>query len=344
MQELPMVQNEVHVTERTAWKTCRLYHQFSYKRGLVPLRVNPGPIWLGTGVHVALATYYKFGALPATTFEKWYKTQAGKIWAFLDISGQTALEEMHALGLTMMTAYAEYAHVADADWEVVAVEEEISIEVLPGYWMTGTLDLLVRNTRTRKLWVVDHKTCASFVDPAALEFDDQMVAYLYLVYRKYNEVPAGAVYSMLRKKIPAEPLVLKKGGLSKAVNIDTTPAVYRAAIEREGLDVADYADILARLEHNEFFRRETVMRTRRELELFEQQIQLEVPEMLRPDAPVFPTMTQDCIWSCQFRDLCRTRATGGDVEFSIAANYKAVEDYDARWLEIAPRYIAEPTA
>jgi hypothetical protein len=52
---------------------------------------------------------------------------------------------------------------------------------------------------------------------------------------------------------------------------------------------------------------------------------------------VFPTMTQDCLWSCRYKDLCRTRLTGGDVEYAISTNFKVVTDYDARYLETHPR-------
>lgn len=60
--------------------------------------------------------------------------------------------------------------------------------------------------------------------------------------------PSAFEVEVVRKKVPKEPPPLKRGGLSKAQNVDTTPELYRRAIDRHGLDPADYADVLARLE------------------------------------------------------------------------------------------------
>jgi len=59
--------------------------------------------------------------------------------------------------------------------------------------------------------------------------------------------PEGFELEVIRKKVPREPPLLKKGGLSKAQNVDTTHDLYLAAIHRHGLNPDDYADVLARL-------------------------------------------------------------------------------------------------
>jgi hypothetical protein len=271
---------DVHVTERSAWKQCRQYHNFSYTRGLVPLTTGIGPMWFGTGVHVALATYYKSGVPPDNAFERWFQAQLYHLvnTEHIDQKGLEKLEGFRALGHVMLDAYEEYARKND-NWEIIGVEEELRYEVSPGKWIVGTVDLLIRDKTTQKLWVVDHKTCASFIDPQALEFDDQMVLYLWMVWKVYNEVPGGAIYSMLRKKIPADPHVLKNGGLSKARDIDTTYEIYLDKLERLGLDPDDYTDVLASLKYNEFFRREYISKSRRELAIFDDQIRVEVEEM-----------------------------------------------------------------
>lgn len=60
--------------------------------------------------------------------------------------------------------------------------------------------------------------------------------------------PAGFELEIIRKKIPKEPPLLKTKRLSKRQGIDTTAELYRRAIDRHGLDPADYADVLGRLE------------------------------------------------------------------------------------------------
>ena len=235
----------------------------------------------------------------------------------------------------MLLMYLTYAE-ANAGLEVVVVEKRITDEVIPGrVELKGSLVLLVR--KSGKLWIVDHKTCSSFIDPEQLVFDPQMAYYLWLVWKVYGEVPGGAIYSMLRKAIPAEPmLVYNNTALSKAKGIDTTVEKYLEAIRRNGFNEADYSEVLKRIEKNEFFRRETVVRSARELKVFDQQILDELTEMTRPYLPIYPTPTRDCVWACGYSDLCRTRLTGGDVEFTIQANYREAsndERFNQRWLE-----------
>ena len=325
---------QISVTEISAWKSCRLYHSFSYTRALAPAKPSVGALWFGTGIHVALATYYKYGTPPVDNWNRWFERE--KQIALVDIydSERDRIEGFNDLGREMMASYLPYAQANDG-WEVVDVEKPITFEIFPGVEFKGSLDLLVR--KNGKLWIVDHKTCSSFIDPEQLVFDPQMAYYLWLVWKVYNEVPGGAIYSMLRKAIPAEPMLVYGGtALSKAKGIDTTPAKYLAAIERNGFNASDYTEVLARISRNEFFRRETVIRSARELKIFDQQILDEIREMTRVDLPIYPTPTRDCVWSCSYSDLCRARLTGGDVEFTIQANYREVstdERFNQRWLE-----------
>jgi hypothetical protein len=60
--------------------------------------------------------------------------------------------------------------------------------------------------------------------------------------------PKGFELEIIRRKVPKEPPLLKSGRLSKKKDIDTTAELYRRAIDRHGLNPADYADVLTRLE------------------------------------------------------------------------------------------------
>lgn len=338
----------IHATERTAFKTCRQYWDFAYIRGLTSLKVSTGPSWFGIGIHYALATYYRDQMLkqvvrePKDIFTTWFYQQFTQDeWNALYIDEQDRLADMLKLGVSMMTDYVPWSQLHD-NFEVLGVEVPLRYEVLPGVDLVGSLDLLVRDKRTGKLWVVDHKTCASFIDPEALVFDDQMMTYLWLVWKVYDEIPGGALYSMLRKQVPVEPMVVYGGtALSKAKSIDTTYTKYMEAIVRNGFDPANYQDILTKVSANEFFRREAIVRSRKELELLDNQIKLEAEEMTRSWIPIYPTMTRDCLWACDYRDLCRTRLTGGDVEYTIETQFREQTESDRRnrWLG-APDSIA----
>jgi len=300
---------EVHVTERSTFKFCRRQWRYAYRDNLTSRNSPHHALWIGQGVHIALAAYYR-GDDPMQSLDQWFWSELGPDQSPEE---QREAEETKLLMTTMIVGYLEFAKTTD-DFEVIAVETPLSARIRGTHaTLVGTLDLLVR--RRGRLWVVDHKTCASFADPLALELDDQMTAYLWLVAQIYGEVPAGAVYNQLRKKIPAEPMLLQSGmRLSKDKSVDTTPEKYLAAIRQYGFNEVDYEDILASLKQNEFFKRELIARNSRELESFGKFLVDECREMLSVRTSLYPNPTRDCSWGCSYRVLCKSDSEGGDTD------------------------------
>jgi hypothetical protein len=312
----------IHVTERQDFKTCRRLWKYAYKENLKLPEDPLNALWIGRGVHAGLATYYR-GGDPLAGFHIWLdkKLPPHKRDA-LDEESWRKLQEIITLSETMLTNYKTFAERNDA-FEVVAVETPLSV-LVPGTKarLQGTLDLLIR--KNNHLWVFDHKTCASFVDQQHLDIDDQMTAYQWLVWKTCGEQPAGAIYNELRKKIPATPYLLKSGkSLSKDRSIDTTPDIYRKAIQENGFDESDYADVLARIGQNEFFRRTTIPRNKHELETFGKWLVYEAREMTSKKTPLYPNPNQlFCGW-CDYKILCKAENEGGDVKSLREALYVA---------------------
>jgi hypothetical protein len=137
----------------------------------------------------------------------------------------------------------------------------------PLWRIAGKWDIVLHDTQTGRVVVRDYKTTVR--DPMKfamlLELDTQPILYFYAsrylqAYRgkdkkdfpvwpqEVNPI-GGFELEIIRKKVPKEPPLLKKGGLSKAQNIDTTPELFRQAINKNRLNEADYADVLERLEN-----------------------------------------------------------------------------------------------
>lgn len=306
--------NEVHVTDRQAFKACRRMWGYRNREHLQPVKESTGALWLGKGIHVGMETYYT-GGDAIQGFRSWLDQKVSaddisKMWP----DEKFKLNEIITLAETMLTRYIDFAKKHD-DFEVVDVEKTLRVQV-PNtkYYLVGTLDLLVR--RKGKLWIVDHKSYQQFVDPTDLELDDQMTAYMWLVSQVYGEMPGGAIYNQLRKKIPTEPKVLKSGGLSKDKGIDTTYEKYLEAINTNGLDPNDYQDILEKLKHNQYFKRELIARNANELKTFGLHLTDEVTDMMNPNLPLYPNPTRDCQWRCaDYRSLCKCQNEGGDIEY-----------------------------
>lgn len=305
---------EIHVTERDTFKFCRRQWKYAYQENLHPAEEYKGALWIGKGTHYALAEYYKTGRDPIDGFREWLRTKVDPDeFMMLYDDQQQALEGTVVLIEEMLTGYMDFAQKHD-DFKVVAVEFPIRVRI-PGSpaYLVGTLDMVVQ--RAGKLWVVDHKTYQSFVTAEQLQKDDQMKAYLWLLWQKTGKVPAGAIYNQFRKKIPATPLLLKNGkALSKDKSIDTTAERYRRAIKGYGFEEADYTDLLAYLEGNEFFRREEVAHTKTSLANFTTQLTAEMQDMCNPKAPIYPYIKRDCSWGCSYKMLCDSDDEGGDTQ------------------------------
>ena len=302
----------IHVTERRRFKNCRRAWQYSDKIGLKKIKDDRNALWLGRGVHTALAGYYS-GQNEQDAFDEWLeKTVPQPARDAFSTEEFSRFHEMIDLATTMIAGYIQFAKQSDT-FEVISVEKKLSAKI-PGTkgTLVGTIDLLVR--QGGRLWVYDHKTCASFIDPQLLDLDDQMTSYLWLVWKTYGEMPAGAVYNQLRKKIPAEPYLLKSGkSLSKDKSIDTTYKKYYDAILTHGFNPEDYEDTLIKIAEKKFYCRELVPRNKNELGNFEQHLVDEYREMASKNTPIYSNPTRDCSW-CDYLCLCKAENEGGDVQ------------------------------
>lgn len=302
----------IHVTERQLFKQCRKAWQYKY-REFLQLPTDPiNASWIGRGIHAALAGFYQGNDI-LKSFHYWLDRKLPQPERdALTIEEFRNLQDIITLCETMLLGYVDFSRKND-DFQVVAVERPLSVRIprTKGR-LVGTTDLLVR--KKGRLWVYDHKTCQSFANLEKLELDDQMTAYLWLVWRSYGEVPAGAVYNQLRKKIPAEPYLLKSGkALSKDKSIDTTGVVYKSAILRYGFNIEDYRDILDRLSVNEFYHREIIPRSQVELENFEKYLTYEYREMTSRNTHIYLNPSDSCSY-CDYRTLCKSENEGGDAQ------------------------------
>lgn len=308
----------VSITERAAFKLCRRQHDYAYRQHLVPNEVRPSAMWIGRLVHFALAEYYS-GRDWHTGFDSWIDRHSAS-------GGDEGLdpETIAAMSLAeaLIQTYVEYAQANDT-WEVLEVEPSWTISV-PGARapLECHPDLVVREAG--RLWIVDHKTCASFKQPAELQWDDQMTGYLYAAWRRYGEMPAGAIYNQIRKSIPRRPMLLKSGDrLSVDKSIDTTYDIYLAAILEHGFDPANYTALLENLKKNRFICREVIPHNSIELQNFEVQCGQEIEDIRSELTFRYPNKTHDCAWRCSFKGLCQAQDEGGDVPALIDFNFHA---------------------
>src|SRR5690606_22131480 len=121
---------------------------------------------------------------------------------------------------------------------------------------TGKIDTVVQDSKDR-VWLMEHKSFKKLPSENFRFANQQALLYTWVLPQIGFPKPTGVIWDYLRTKVPTVPGVLKSGGLSKAKAIDTTRDVYLKAIKDNGLDPADYEDILQSLEGKEldFYRR-----------------------------------------------------------------------------------------
>lgn len=328
----------IHTSDRIAFKRCRRKWDLgSYMRqNLTPDKIND-KLWLGTGVHYALAEYYAHGTNLLDAFDSWVESQIiniqknGSLWD----EQREMINEVVQLGAGILEHYQQWASQADGDWfvRVAFTEKDFKVPICDPAtgktvgWYEGRLDGIVEDVNGL-YWLLEHKT-AAVVDTTKLPLDEQCTSYIWAAEQIYGIKLEGVIYNVLRKKVPTKPVKLVKGGLSVNKNIDTTYQVYLDALIEEyghlnAIPMQQYSEILTKLreQENKFFVRERVRRNRFEIANAGVQIFQELRDMTREDLYLYRNPTQDCRWDCDFRSVCLCMSDGSDYKELINACYK----------------------
>lgn len=203
------------------------WHEGLEKRG----RTAP-PLWFGTGVHLALATWYcgpgnKRGPHPAETWETYAKDaiETVKIPG-LNEEDEDQFVNAKELGTSMMENYVKTYGQDEHMW-IIQPEQTFSLDVpwpkLPeGHLLlalaerrkiltrlVGTYDLVYRDLTNDQIWLEEHKTAAT-ISTAHLSIDDQGGTYFATASRALvkqeligkNERLRGIEYNFMRKGLP----------------------------------------------------------------------------------------------------------------------------------------------
>lgn len=223
---MPLVRtSEVRDYLRCQW---RWWH--AWREGLKPKGTESAALWLGTGVHLALANWYcgpgiKRGPHPAETFAQWasdeiefIKTEA----RHKDDKGTYVIEEKlvpgKELGIAMLEGYIN-KYGQDEHMSIIRPEQTFQVQVMdrlrpkhPLGLYAGTYDLVWRDLRNdREIWLEEHKT-AKAIFTGHLELDPQAGTYWSIAYRQLEAAGliqrgdrfTGIEYNFLRKALPED--------------------------------------------------------------------------------------------------------------------------------------------
>jgi len=332
----------VHITDVRAFKSCRRKWGWSS-----PLKANLRPkyhsknLWLGRGVHEALAAYYdpedpypRHTATLLGAFDAWAAEEESRLVSMvLSDKQRESIDDSIRMGQGMLRHYAEWAKEND-DFEVLIPEAPLRVELpfFPGKNVVyvGRADGLVK--KKNKYWVLEHKTCASYPAMDMLFLDEQCIAYIWAtnIDPRYKDTsPIGTIYTFLLKKLPHIPRQLKAGGLERRKNMKTTYAVYLARLKELGLPTSMYGDILARLklQENPFFYRTYIKRTDAAMASFGTWMLATIREMLDPMVVLYPCPDWFKCKYCAFRLPCQMIVNGIDPAPILESDYVVREGW-----------------
>lgn len=325
----------VSLSAYQTWQTCKKKYDFSYRQKLRPL-VKPSAPQRGTVLHEYMDVFYsslKDGIAADDAHELGIKKIADHKLEFelaasvsrLANDAEEADEYMQMLPqcIDIATRYFNIHGRADAErFDIVLVEERLRVQLTTGIVSTGIVDLVLRDRLNGRIAMLEHKTTKS-IPRASVRLRD----FQTLLYAEKLEATHGihidlVLWNYLRTHPPTVPEVLKKGGMSRASNIDTTWEVYEAALIAADLNPLEYGDMREKLVPRErtvyFPRYEHIIVASSDVLLSD--YAREASAMRRAvwewdnDRSTAPrSLTRSCDW-CQFYKLCEAEVMGGDAQ------------------------------
>ena len=218
----------------------------------------------------------------------------------------------------------------DDDLEYEGVEEFVATDLTGDIRFVGYIDKIAIDKKTKRRWILDHKSHKNIPGDEQRASDLQLVFYIWAWNRWNKSRPVdGILWDYIRTKPPAIPEVLKNGTLSKRENIDTTYAIYRDEVLKQGLKLADYKDILESLKKRgseKFYKRvklpsppqsmvESVVEDARQTAVM-------IARLSKSFTP--RNLTRDCSF-CEYYQLCQAELRGLDAAFIKKAEFETKE-------------------
>ena len=284
------------------WRRCHKSYDYKYRQGLVR-RSSPVALMRGVTIHGMLEAVIK-GQDPMGALEE-YREGYKKLW--------DEERENYPEPEVLESMFHRYQKHWANDGLDYGGRAEITVEAEHrGYKFKGIIDALPDDAHKRR-WLCDHKTHRVLPDEHTRFSDIQTVLY-YWAMRENGEKVDGILWDYIRTKPPAIPEMLKSGGLSKRKNIDTDADTYLAEIHRLKLNPADYADILAQVSKNTFFRRIYLPTPNEQLIQSVVGDFFDTVEEIANSKSCVRNMTRDCK-SCSYYQLCSAEIRGLDSEF-----------------------------
>lgn len=309
-------------SERLAFRRCEYQHMWAYREGLRATYDSVDALWFGTGVHEALAQWYKHGKRrglrPSVAWANWCADEIREIrTAVSDDFNEDVFIDAKDLGIAMLEGYYE-KYDYDENWDVIFTEYPFQVEIphphKPGKTLgilAGTFDGVYQDRRDGTIWLMEHKT-AKNISIAHLPLDDQ-----------------AGTYWMVASSVLRHDGVLKKGQFIDGINYNFLRKGLPDPRERDAHGRYLNKDgSISKVQPKPLFHREPVERGPREQHTQLARIQNEMIRMKRLDDGKderIKSIRYDCPW-CPFFDMCELHEKGNRAWMRYRDSMYHVED------------------
>lgn len=330
------MKHSIHVSDIQAFLQCRRAWNFSSNLRQHLTTIEPyKPFYLGTVVHKFFECYYD----PMMRLVDGYNYRQTAINELL--SAPNHIREFIDFGDQLFDHYLTWQNedrslLADDQFSPLTTEQGFDV---PIYTLRGTpsstirfagrVDGVWRSKVDGRLYLHEIKTTSSIDNRIGqLQFEMQPTAYMLAMSEVFNEPIAGVIYTLLRKKLPVEPDVLKNGMLSQNKGIDTTPELYIEAVRKHHPGITNveiktqYGEILNQLlnQPNRFFRRVLVTRSTAQLDEMRNTLYQVARDMTNPRLTVYPNPGYFCN-NCLYQAPCVAMSNGQPIEPILLQHY-----------------------
>lgn len=225
--------------------------------------------------------------------------------------------------------------LADQGLDFLGIEIPFKIDVthmVPGIgrkvYFCGTIDGIAADD-DGNIFIVENKTFTQSPNPEIIQWHFQSTGYAVALEWLTGLPITGGLYNGLAKRLITEPRKLKNGSLSTDKRQATTLAKYVQAIRDNNEDPEDdrFADILSHLSNislqgdTRFFYREKFFFKEEQLRSWEYDFERIINEML-VDPQIYRTIPYNGCGDCWFSDLCHSKHSGGDYEYTLEQRYR----------------------
>lgn len=295
---------KVSNSELTCFRDCRRKWWLEYYRRLKTTEKKTGALALGTNVHAALASYYSPNGNKglALTVLKTIYDDARETCTEFEL---TEINKDQKLATIMVEGYFDWLDEsgADANLQIIEPEAEIEYETTVGavpVRIVGKRDIIAVNTDTGINTLIDHKTCATFNDPA-LDLNEQSRMYLLLQRLNGSTVVQNCIWNLLRKvqrTARAEPPFYRRD------DIYVGEQELRYFYERIHGIIRDLISVREALDRGESHR-----------------------------SVCYPRPSRDCSWKCSYRIVCPMIDADPHFEEFLKDTYQEADPY-SRYLDV----------